>query len=275
MKNSIKDYMKMSIVYRLDDEAYKEFGIPKLCPINDQEELWAYAVFDRHPEITAAERYIVSNYGRIYDTKKNRLLKTSGEVWDSSHRYKYQGVSIKNSGYFVHRLVALAFYPIDETRPYVNHKDGCPEHNYLWNLEWCNNSENMLHAIRTGLKNEQRGEERSNSKWTDNEVRIICNMMEDGHKATYIYNELKRILNDDPKVQYERVRALCKHIRHRTHWTHISKDYNIDFSSHNYSKEQKSVENAKTREKHVQYAEEEIIFNAKALSKNNDNTGTN
>ena len=64
--------------------------------------------------------------------------------------------------------------------------------------------------------------------------------MEEGHKSTYIYKMLSDMIHDS-KITYERVRTLYKHIIHRTHWTHISKDYDIDFTKKNYLKEKASV----------------------------------
>ena len=51
----------------------------------------------------------------------------------------------------VNRLVALAFIPNPEDKPEVNHIDGNPLNNCVWNLEWNTKDENMNHAERLGL----------------------------------------------------------------------------------------------------------------------------
>ena len=279
--NRESNFIESPIVYRLSDDKYKELGIPKVELIGDHEEVWAYARFDRTPGLTAKKQYMISNYARVYDLKNGHLLRSYGGNYEYTRRYRYRVVTFRywhdgkrSITYLLHRLVALAFYPIDKNRPCVNHKDGRPDHNYLWNLEWVTHAENVQHAYRTGLlkhvpTNHLQGEKRSNSLWTDDEIKLICSMMEDGHKATYIFHELTEILKD-PKVTYERVRTLYKHIIHQTHWTHISKNYNIDFRAKNYTKEKRSVEAAEKR-KNEQQPETVLEFNTKAKDKNRVN----
>lgn len=94
--STTENFVESPTVYRLSDDKYKSLGIPKVCPINDHEEVWAYCKFDRHPELTEKKRYIVSNYGRVYDTKQHVILKSYGTVYESKHRYRYQSVSVQH-----------------------------------------------------------------------------------------------------------------------------------------------------------------------------------
>ncbi len=70
----------------------------------------------------------------------------------------------------VHRLVAKAFVLNQADAPQVNHKNGNPKDNRAENLEWCNASENAIHAIRLGLRNDVKGERHGRSKVTEKQA---------------------------------------------------------------------------------------------------------
>lgn len=97
--------------------------------------------------------YQVSNSGRIKSSRKvykEQLLKH----FDNGQGYSVVmfRVNKEYKHFRVHRLVASAFIPNPENKPYINHIDGNKSNNKVDNLEWCTRSENELHAYRTGLK---------------------------------------------------------------------------------------------------------------------------
>lgn len=100
--------------------------------------------------------YEVSTSGKVRNIKTGRIL-----VGDTnSCGYKRVGLYNKSrrQRFFVHRLVAQAFIPNPNNKPQVNHIDGNKENNRVDNLEWVNQSENEIHAIKNNLKGVWNGE---------------------------------------------------------------------------------------------------------------------
>ena len=68
--------------------------------------------------------------------------------------------------YFAHRLVAKAFIPNPEDKPFVNHLDNSGLNNRVTNLEWCTPKENSAHMIAQGRKG-------TNKKISDENIALI------------------------------------------------------------------------------------------------------
>ena len=159
------------------------------------EEMWRY--IDGYDWL-----YQVSNFGRIksFKNKKPKILTPTAD--GIGRKSKYRGITLNNNGvrrFRVHRLVAFAFIPNPENKPFINHKDGNPGNNHVDNLEWCTGFENMQHAVKMGLMNNHFGETHANSKFTDKIVKNILKRLKSGEqqwKIAVTYNVSQSIVSD-------------------------------------------------------------------------------
>ena len=120
-----------------------------------------------HIEDTESGIYRVTWEGRVFSQTKRRIplvgkgmeftgefkfiLEPERELTYTLNNRGYYSVGIRRKTHMVHRLVAQAFIPNPENKPFVNHIDGNKLNNHVSNLEWCTAQENNLHARQTGL----------------------------------------------------------------------------------------------------------------------------
>lgn len=111
--------------------------------------------------------YEVSNLGKVRSLDRTLTNKRNGVEYSCFYpgkvlkedirtygelQYRFVALSKNNRRYNVgiHRLVASAFIPNEENKPFVNHKDNNGLNNNVDNLEWVTHSENMLWAQKQG-----------------------------------------------------------------------------------------------------------------------------
>lgn len=133
------------------------------------------------PILNYEDLYHVSNFGLVKSLEKivyckwgnkkilrERILKNSEKIND------YVNVTLSKNGKIkripVHRLIAVAFIPNPEKKPFVNHINGIKNDNRIENLEWCTASENMIHAFKTKLQIPLKGTDLKHSKLTEKQV---------------------------------------------------------------------------------------------------------
>ena len=92
--------------------------------------------------------YSVSTEGEVRKDTTNYILSQS-----SQQDYKFVTLFIngQQKRMRVHRMVAMTFIENPDNKPYVNHINGIRYDNNVENLEWVTQSENIQHAVRTGL----------------------------------------------------------------------------------------------------------------------------
>ncbi len=93
--------------------------------------------------------YKISTFGRIKSIAKNKILPQ--KVQNSGYLLVWVHNKNVRKACTVHRLVAINFVPNPNNYPQVNHIDGDKYNNKKSNLEWCTQSQNMRHAVSTGL----------------------------------------------------------------------------------------------------------------------------
>ena len=127
-------------------------------------------------------RYLSTEEGIIYRVGFDAIAK----VVRQHNLQGYKRIKVGYKHLLVHRAVALAWIPNPDNKPEVNHKDGDKTNNHVNTLEWVTKSENIKHAIDTGLKRmpNQVGMNHSQATLSPDIVRVIRNLWASGKFKT-------------------------------------------------------------------------------------------
>ena len=90
--------------------------------------------------------YLITSDGKIINGETGYELKQL--VNRAGYYYVQFTINGKHYSRNVHRLIAEAFIPNPEHKPYINHIDGNRKNNAIENLEWCTAKENTDHAAK-------------------------------------------------------------------------------------------------------------------------------
>lgn len=198
-----------------------------------EKENWLY-ISNKSVDGIELNRYLVSDFGRIFDLKLNRR----------APEYNFGGyktVSLNTiSGshtFLIHRIVLIEFTGFENDKNIANHINGIKTCCLLNNLEWVTESENTRHAFETGL-NTNIGENSVLAKLSDNDVLNIMYQLRDGIPV-------KEIAKSVPDVITEPLSAVYA-IRKGNAWNHLAKKHNIIFAeykdeSDRFSEEEKDT----------------------------------
>ena len=92
--------------------------------------------------------YVVTVKGEVYSLKRGRPYRLKSRIDHNGYCRVELCKNGKPKYIFAHRLVAEAFIPNPENKPYINHKDENKQNNSVANLEWCTAAENNKHGTR-------------------------------------------------------------------------------------------------------------------------------
>lgn len=137
------------------------------------------------------QRYLISNYGRIFDRLKGEFMnpvinRPVTGYYKVKFSYYKSPTEIAAKDVYIHRAVLLMFnyfpgaeYP-SQCGLQVNHINGNHADNRLCNLEWLTQYDNNMHAINTGLRGTMLIDNNYNVNDPRQPVRIVCSLLQDG-----------------------------------------------------------------------------------------------
>jgi hypothetical protein len=152
-------------------------------------------------EIQGSKGYYINRDGIILG-RAGATLKTQID------KKGYERVKLGRRSVKVHRVVAIAFIDNPHNYPQVNHINGIKSDNRVDNLEWCNNSQNQIHAYKTGLAS-NKGENHPRATVSSEDVKMIRFLISKGLKSVRLASEFKTSVH------------VISDIKRNKNWSHV------------------------------------------------------
>jgi hypothetical protein len=154
-------------------------------------------------------RYLVSNLGHIRSAFQKKGTWEGRNLKGSLQSRGYLRIHCNELGkdFYIHRLVAEAFFGPCPEGYEVNHIDGNKANNAVENLEYCTRGENVRHSVITGLA--LRGTKNGNAKITEDTVREI--------RRRCALGESQRLVGLDYGLQQMQISRIVR----RERWAHV------------------------------------------------------
>jgi len=181
-------------------------------------------------------RYLISSNGMVYkvkDTGEIKIIKshlTKDGHLRTGIKLDCEDKAIKK---YVHVLVAEAFVPNPDNKPYIHHKDGDGINNDYKNLAWVTKEEHDILTKELNQYKGKRGSENPSSIYSDEQIETALKLMEENELYP---DEICKIAG----ITY----SVFQHLRFRDNsWDYIRNKYDISgynkFRRREYSDELK------------------------------------
>jgi hypothetical protein len=198
------------------------------------------------------DNYRIYDNGLILNKKGKKIL---GTIDNKGYVRVYLKLNNGKQKYFRLHILMAYHYITKKLKGFtVNHKNGKKDDNTKENLEVITNIGNVIHAKLNNLI--PNCENTHNSKFTNDQVHLICKYLENGDDYDYIVSNLN--LNDSKKV-----RVALSRIKRRISYYEISKNYK--WKSKKFDKFMKLLSN-----RYIKFSELINILDEKDNSSNRD-----
>lgn len=167
--------------------------------------------------------YYISNYGRIYSVKKNKIMKP---FIDKDGYFRIELATTgqrKCKKYYVHRLVGFMFVSGYFDGAMINHINSNRQCNFYKNLEWVTAQGNTDHAKEFGflLKNNTSEFRKLNSVHDIETAEYICKLISEG----YTNKEILKLYDFDSKREKKNFNTFINDLRYKRSFVWLSNKY--------------------------------------------------